>query len=68
MDQNSISGQTEQYVRDYFDLHHNPKLLYHNLYHTEKVVKAARQIGQHYQLGDTDLLVVTVAAWFHDTG
>jgi predicted metal-dependent HD superfamily phosphohydrolase len=68
MDQKSITGQAEQYVRDYFDLHPNSKLLYHNLYHTERVVKAARQIGQHYQLGDTDQLIVTVAAWFHDLG
>lgn len=68
MDQKSITGQAEQYVRDYFDLHPNGKLLYHNLYHTERVVKAARQIGQHYQLGDVDQLIVTVAAWFHDLG
>jgi predicted metal-dependent HD superfamily phosphohydrolase len=68
MDPKSISGQAEQDVRDYFDLHPNGKLLYHNLYHTEKVAKAARQIGQHYQLADTDLMIVVVAAWFHDIG
>jgi predicted metal-dependent HD superfamily phosphohydrolase len=68
MDHKSISGQAEQYVRDYFDLHPNGKLLYHNLYHTEKVVKAVRQIGQYYKLGETDLLIVITAAWFHDIG
>jgi hypothetical protein len=61
MDPKSISGQAEQYVRDYFDLHPNGKLLYHNLYHTEMVAKAARQIGQNYALADIDLMVVVVS-------
>jgi hypothetical protein len=32
------------------------------------LAKAARQIGQHYQLTDADLMIVVVAAWFHDIG
>jgi predicted metal-dependent HD superfamily phosphohydrolase len=68
MDYRSIAEQAEHYVRTYFDAHPNDKLSYHNQYHTEKVVKAARQIGQHYPLNDTDYFIVTTAAWFHDIG
>ena len=68
MDFRNISEQAEHYVRSYFDEHPNDTLLYHNLYHTERVVKAAKQIGQHYQLNDTDFFIIRVASWFHDIG
>jgi predicted metal-dependent HD superfamily phosphohydrolase len=68
MDFRNISEQAEHYVRSYFDEHANGTLLYHNLYHTERVVKASKQIGQHYQLNDTDFFIIKVAAWFHDIG
>lgn len=41
---------------------------YHNLHHTEYVVNAAINIGNHYQLGDRDFFIVLAATWFHDTG
>ena len=31
-------------------------------------MKAAKQIGMHYQLNDTDFFIIRVAAWFHDIG
>jgi predicted metal-dependent HD superfamily phosphohydrolase len=68
MDYNNILEQAQHYVKSYFDNHVNEKLVYHNIKHTEMVVEAARQIGQHYQLNDTDFFTVVVAAWFHDTG
>ncbi len=48
--------------------HHKKELLFHNQQHTEQVVKAAIKIGQHYNLSDTDMFIVTAAAWFHDLG
>jgi predicted metal-dependent HD superfamily phosphohydrolase len=68
MDFRNISEQAEHYVRYYFEEHPSGTLLYHNLYHTERVVKAAKQIGQHYQLDDPDSFIIRVAAWFHDIG
>jgi predicted metal-dependent HD superfamily phosphohydrolase len=44
------------------------RLIYHNLVHTEQVVKAVVKIANHYQLSDQDFFVVNAAAWFHDTG
>ena len=68
MEYKTILEQAQHYVRSYFDHHVNEKLVYHNLKHTERVVEAAKQIGQHYQLSDADFFTVTVAAWFHDIG
>jgi predicted metal-dependent HD superfamily phosphohydrolase len=68
MDYRSISEQTKNYVRNYFDAHVNEKLFYHNIRHTELVVDAAVQIAMHYLLNDTDMCIVTVSAWFHDIG
>lgn len=68
MDYISIQEQTQHYVRSLFDAHIEGKLIYHNLYHTEKVVEAATEIAGHYNLTGRDLFIVTVAAWFHDTG
>jgi len=68
MDYNNLQEQAQQYVRFFFDTHVNGKLVYHNRYHTEKVVEAATSIAHHYKLKDRDLFIVTVAAWFHDLG
>ena len=68
MDYQSLLEQAQHYVRSLFDTHIDERLYYHNLRHTEKVVEAATQIGQHYQLSDVDFFTVCVAAWFHDIG
>ncbi|GGB15698.1 Pycsar system effector family protein [Puia dinghuensis] len=68
MDYRSTLEQAQHYVRSLFGTHVNEKLHYHNLLHTEKVVGAATQIAQHYQLNDVDFFTVVVAAWFHDIG
>lgn len=43
-------------------------LPYHNELHTLEMVEAVRQIGNHYQLNEQDLFIVTTAAWLHDIG
>jgi predicted metal-dependent HD superfamily phosphohydrolase len=68
MDYRSITEQAQHYVRTYFDTHADDQLIYHNLYHTQQVVKAAIQIARHYNLNETDLFIVQIAAWFHDIG
>ena len=58
----------QQEVEAFFEQHQAEKRAYHNLAHTQAVVAAARQIGNHYQLDDEDLAAVQIAAWFHDVG
>ncbi|WP_316737662.1 Pycsar system effector family protein [Pedobacter aquatilis] len=68
MDYKQLQINVEKHINDYFNTHHDDRLVYHNLEHTQRVVKAAQQIANHYQLNDEDFFIVTAAAWFHDTG
>lgn len=63
-----LQREVEKYVGNYFNAHHDPRLVYHNLEHTREVVNAAQQIANHYQLSEKDFFTITVAAYFHDTG
>lgn len=42
--------------------------VYHNLQHTEEVVKAADQIGKAMRLTEDERETVLLAAWLHDLG
>lgn len=57
-----------EYTLAYYKTHTNDKLIYHDKGHTEDMVTAAMQIGNHYQLNDRDFFIVQAAAWFHDLG
>ncbi|MEJ5995909.1 Pycsar system effector family protein [Pedobacter sp. Du54] len=64
----NLLEEVKNFVLDYFHTHHDAKLVYHNLDHTQSVVKATMQIANHYQLNDRDFFIVCTGAWFHDTG
>ena len=68
MNYHALAEQVKQYALAFFNAPENQYLAYHNLQHTEGVVKAAVQIGNLYQLDDTDFFTVLTAAWFHDMG
>jgi predicted metal-dependent HD superfamily phosphohydrolase len=68
MNYKNLQEEVKKYVLDYFHTHQDEKLVYHNLEHTQDVVKATMQIANHYQLNDRDFFIVTTGAWFHDTG
>jgi predicted metal-dependent HD superfamily phosphohydrolase len=68
MDYNAIYKKVEAYVTDLFQRMATPKLAYHNLEHTIKVVTRTKEIAGHYNLIENDMLVLSVASWFHDTG
>jgi predicted metal-dependent HD superfamily phosphohydrolase len=60
--------QVKAHAAALFHTKKDNRLIYHNLQHTEMVVKAVVKIANHYKLSDQDFFVVTAAAWFHDTG
>ncbi|RZL50576.1 MAG: phosphohydrolase [Pedobacter sp.] len=68
MNYKNLLEDVKDYVLEYFATHHDPKLVYHNLEHTQDVVKSTIQIANHYQLNDKDFFIVATSAWFHDTG
>lgn len=65
---NELLIQTENYVRDLFKQYHQANLVFHNLEHTLGVVQHVHEIASHYELPDREIMELTIAAWFHDTG
>lgn len=65
---NALLIDTEGYVKDLFKQHNQTNLIFHNQEHTENVVERVHEIASHYQIPDRDLLELSIAAWFHDTG
>ncbi len=63
-----LSRKIQDHVQSFFNAQKDKNFVYHNLAHTQSVVKAASQIANHYQLNEKDFFIVTTAAWFHDTG
>lgn len=68
MDYNIIYKQVEAHVSSLFEQSSDTRLVYHNLQHTYKVVSRTKEIASHYNLIETDMLILYIAAWFHDTG
>ncbi|WP_090558944.1 Pycsar system effector family protein [Pedobacter hartonius] len=63
-----VLDQVRAHIASLFHANKDERLIYHNLDHTERVVKAVVKIANHYQLSDHDFFVVNAAAWFHDIG
>nr|WP_199078568.1 Pycsar system effector family protein [Pedobacter sp. ASV19] len=63
-----IIEQIKTHVEEVFHNGKDDRLFYHNLSHTEQVVKHIVKIAGHYQLSDTDFFIVVAAGWFHDIG
>jgi len=68
MNFNELLGKAVSFVKEAASNCSTGSLHYHNMEHTEMVVAAAKQIGNHYQLDERDFFIVVTAAWFHDIG
>jgi predicted metal-dependent HD superfamily phosphohydrolase len=64
----SLIDQAKERAKSIFKAHENTPFIYHNVQHTENVVRFARQIAEHYKLKAEDYEVLIIAAWFHDAG
>lgn len=63
-----FTEEIRRHVLSVFLSHPDSGHVYHNLEHTESVVKHATEIAEHYLLNSEDLFIITAAAWFHDIG
>lgn len=64
----TLLQKAEQFCRAIFREHIPEEFVYHNLNHTERVVKATEVIGVENGLKEDDLEILKIAAWFHDVG
>jgi predicted metal-dependent HD superfamily phosphohydrolase len=68
MNYSPLAEDAKRNVTTIFRANTSSGYVYHDLAHTESVVRHAKEIAQHYELDKRDLFIVTVAAWFHDIG
>ena len=66
--QQQILSAVRNYVTDVFNNKLDPAFVFHSLEHTEDVADACSRMADHYQLNEEDRFVLSIAAWFHDTG
>lgn len=55
-------------VTEIFTHQVKPEFVFHSLEHTEDVVEACSYMADFYKLNEDDRFILTMAAWFHDTG
>lgn len=65
---NSIYKKSETHIRDLFHKMESDDLCFHNLAHTESVVLRIKEIAAHHELSEQEMMVLFIAAWFHDIG
>lgn len=68
MERTDIYKRIEAHVTSLFEREQIHGLYYHNLGHTRQVVARTKEIAAHYNVTETEMLVLYSAAWFHDTG
>ena len=65
---NTVIQRAARYVTHLYRERLPAAYTYHNLAHTQAVVRAADMIGLHEELSTEAQQLVTLAAWFHDVG
>nr|WP_297787117.1 Pycsar system effector family protein [uncultured Allomuricauda sp.] len=63
-----IVEKTKHFVSKLLTEELDSKFLYHNLRHTQRVVKSTKELLNYYNLEDVENERLLVAAWFHDVG
>ncbi|MBT2159908.1 Pycsar system effector family protein [Zobellia barbeyronii] len=63
-----LLSKTEEFAINLLVKELDTNYLYHNLRHTQRVVKSTKELLDYYNLNATDSDAITLAAWLHDTG
>ncbi|WP_086475894.1 MULTISPECIES: Pycsar system effector family protein [Arenibacter] len=59
---------TEDFVTNLLTTRLSEDYLYHNLRHTQRVVKNTKELLEAFDLDEKENEAITLAAWLHDTG
>ncbi|MEI9809297.1 MAG: Pycsar system effector family protein [Bacteroidota bacterium] len=68
MNEEILLQDTKQFVTGLFSDKADQGFFFHNISHTQSVVKASEDMANHYQLQGDNRTGLLLAAWFHDTG
>ncbi len=63
-----IIAQTEEHVEKFIKENIDDTFVFHDFEHTRNVVESVMEIGQAHALTESELEILQLAAWFHDTG
>ncbi|MCM5662683.1 Pycsar system effector family protein [Galbibacter mesophilus] len=63
-----IVEKAKTYVSDLLSTKLDKNYLYHNLRHTQRVVKSATILAENLSISEKEKEILYLAAWFHDTG
>jgi predicted metal-dependent HD superfamily phosphohydrolase len=66
--QTDFVAAAREFASDIFQNKVSKSFRYHNLDHTQQVVRATEEMADYYQLTPEDRQIVIIAAWFHDAG
>jgi len=66
--ENEILKEVKSYVFNLFKNSLSSQVVYHNFEHTSQVVEAAYEIALAEKVKKSDMELLLLAAWFHDTG
>ncbi|MFD1017376.1 Pycsar system effector family protein [Winogradskyella rapida] len=65
---NSLIEDTQNFVFNLLKTELPNSFLYHNYTHTTRVLKSVREIVEHSELSDEEILILELSALLHDTG
>lgn len=68
MFQSSIIIKVENHVKRLFLQRSVVNNIYHNISHTEEVVRAAEEIAWNEKINSNEIELLLISAWFHDIG
>jgi len=63
-----LISKTEEYATELLSTKLDNRYLYHNLRHTQRVVKSTKELLEHINLNANENDALLVAAWLHDVG
>ncbi len=63
-----IIEKTKDFATDLLTNSLDPKYIYHNLKHTERVVKSTKELLDAHSLSAEENEILLLTAWLHDTG
>jgi predicted metal-dependent HD superfamily phosphohydrolase len=59
---------TEAHIKSFFAQYISPDYVFHDLEHTAQTVSSVRVLGEGFECDEREMLLLQLAAWFHDTG
>jgi len=68
MEDNTLLSRVSSYITQYFKEHITAQYVFHDLQHTMNVAYAVKEIGAGFALPESEMQLLEIAAWFHDTG